>query len=515
MATTTFTMIVALLFFLAHPRRQKLAFGAAEILAPGSHAANRVSEIAELFRISSPVCLVDSDIHHVDALAFGISGRRTILMGRGLLLLLVKRPNEFDVRLAHEIAHIKNGDVDLGYIALGMVTATKILFACLGIVLAISFGILSLGHFDSRFAIFVVIRDIGALILATILFAGLILPEYRSFLRSREFYADIAASHLFSSASLCTALGEPHSSRDFFRDIYSAHPDAKTRLLVAQNPIQVLEPKIPYFAFIGLLCGAIFAIMNSFLSLTQNSFQSFSFNSSGNYVEVMNGAERSNVLNIALFAIVLCLPFAAALGSLGSRDCIGKILSNASLVQRIKAFLISGGTISVFFIIGSAISPFVSDQIIRMSAEGLVVNWMALSPNPFSLELAGAILGSYVCTNLVFASGFRPSLRGARSNKPGLLWRTFISLLWMYIYLMFVQIFLAGFDFIFAASPAIPLLPQLLVAYAFLILIVAGCWIILRLTSVWIARSGSKSKLPASELGNWAPWLYFQTRALA
>jgi Zn-dependent protease with chaperone function len=197
MATTTFTMIVALLFFLAHPRRQKLAFGAAEILAPGSHAANRVSEIAELFRISSPVCLVDSDIHHVDALAFGISGRRTILMGRGLLLLLVKRPNEFDVRLAHEIAHIKNGDVDLGYIALGMVTATKILFACLGIVLAISFGILSLGHFDSRFAIFVVIRDIGALILATILFAGLILPEYRSFLRSREFYADIAASHLF------------------------------------------------------------------------------------------------------------------------------------------------------------------------------------------------------------------------------------------------------------------------------------------------------------------------------
>ena len=102
-----------------------------QLLDPKSPSAIRISELAQRNSVQLPRLLVDKDILHVDAIAFGFPGRRTLLLGKGLLFLYAKRPSEFDVRLVHELTHIKNKDIDFGFVAQALVNATKLLmFLC-------------------------------------------------------------------------------------------------------------------------------------------------------------------------------------------------------------------------------------------------------------------------------------------------------------------------------------------------------------------------------------------------
>jgi hypothetical protein len=93
---------------------------------------------------------------------------------------------------------------------------------------------------------------------------SLLIFEHRSFLRSREHYADVAACNLTSISDLAVALDEPLSSpkTSFARALFRAHPPPSERLDVALNSLLLVRPHAGYFAFFGYLCGMIYVILD-------------------------------------------------------------------------------------------------------------------------------------------------------------------------------------------------------------------------------------------------------------
>ncbi|MFC7466878.1 hypothetical protein ACFQVA_03485 [Actinomadura keratinilytica] len=54
----------------------------------------------------------------VSALAFGRSGRRCVVLGGGLLALRNRRPETFEAVVLHELAHVRNRDIDLSFLTI-------------------------------------------------------------------------------------------------------------------------------------------------------------------------------------------------------------------------------------------------------------------------------------------------------------------------------------------------------------------------------------------------------------
>ncbi|MCS3763175.1 M48 family metalloprotease [Bradyrhizobium centrosematis] len=531
LAVLSLLVLTTALFYLTHPLRQARAFGDSESLDASSSAARRVSEIAIAANISPPSIVMDKDLHHVDALAFGLPGSRTILMGRGLLLLLAKRPNEFDVRLAHEIAHIKNGDVDFGFLAQAVVKATKVLLFLLLFLWLFCFCFWSYKRWDAfgpffsagyplssftsyyrRLASGFVGRGAIVFLFGMTFFLLLVVTEYRSFLRSREHYADVFASHMISLPAFASAFSRIPSQPNVFLDLYSAHPAPQDRTDVARSPMRVFVPRLTYFVYLGSLCGVIFAFISYFSALAANLSAAFDVSDAHSYMDAMgNAILRWHVTAITFLSLVLLFPFVAAVGSLGTRACILNVLQQRSILRRLRDFAIGGALISIFFMLGCVIDPLISAKAAVELTQAGTLSAKDFLPSLWSFEIAAAIFGAYVTTNLLFASGLRPSLQGYRERPPGLIWQLFASVLWMYCYLMIFQPVVMTLDHFFADEPAVPLLSHMLILGVLGVVMVAVCWAVLFGLSTWVSRRHCdlKSSSNLSKRDNWAPWLYF------
>ncbi|OBZ94329.1 hypothetical protein ADU59_16760 [Pararhizobium polonicum] len=273
----------AFALYLVHPYFEKRSFGEMQEVASESPLFQRAKEISVRLGVEMPRLLMDRDIANGDAVAMGLPGKKTILMGRGLLLLFIKRPEDFDAIIAHELGHIKNKDVAVAFFARALIVVSFV-FLSAAIILYFS-QLINIfvriwpkwpgGH--ESIVEFATVRFgwIGFNLMMLAVLAGktlfwvvILRIQYGAFLRVRESYADITAASIVGPQPMkgllaggLTSEAAKKESRSF--QIFSVHPNLKERIRAVGNPLMVLRPGIFRLGWNGYMIGLGASVVES------------------------------------------------------------------------------------------------------------------------------------------------------------------------------------------------------------------------------------------------------------
>ena len=160
-------------------------------------------------------------------LAFGQPGHRELALTGGLVPLTVRDPAAFRAIVLHELAHLRNGDVDLSYYAIGIFRAVLVL-AILPFALALLRTLLS----DPGTVFSFVWRFTVLLPLVYVIRSGI--------LRAREHDADLRASTLEPEIRRVLASARDHTPSKL-RRLIAWHPSAARRVAVIDDPSPLLH----------------------------------------------------------------------------------------------------------------------------------------------------------------------------------------------------------------------------------------------------------------------------------
>ncbi|KWB64047.1 hypothetical protein WL37_20500 [Burkholderia ubonensis] len=221
--------------------------------APGLH--EELSALCRRAGISISPSFVWNPLATGMPVAFGRHGKYYVALSASFIAnyLYADRPG-FRAIVLHELAHIRNGDVDKTFITIA---------AC------VSFFITS---FIPAVAIFLLggleWHDATWLLVKALLMSGLVLLSGLSVLRVREFYADVRASHwdrTFSNVD--RVLADTGAILKHRLDTYlSFHPDGQARRRVLADP-SLLFRLGAWNAFgIGIAAGFVVDTLNSLLT---------------------------------------------------------------------------------------------------------------------------------------------------------------------------------------------------------------------------------------------------------
>ena len=533
--TMATALAISAALYLIHPLLRARAFGRATVLDLTNPASDRISNLSKALGIQRPLVLVDDDIQHIDALAFGLPKRRRILLGRGMLLLLSKRPSEFDLRIAHELAHIRNRDVDFGYIARAMTQATKLVLLFCFLVWLFYFGMWTwrgwnnFSVFGDSFGTFIrgYVPAAGWYLgyFATTFFwilifwAALTSIEYRSFLRSREHYADVLATGIISTADLATAVGKARQkSFSILSNLYAAHPSPTARVATAKHPELMVQPRLIYLFYIGFVCGVVRALAYFYWAVVARAFPSIDtstiYQTHKTYSEMISDPS-ARVLFFAqiAFFFLLVFPFVAAAGSLGLRACLGELLKRSSFTRAIYNLGLQSLIFFAAFVIGAIVNPVAATllhfQFQQNGAWTIDSPWTVLFSSSVFVDGALYSLG-YLLTNLLFLFGLRPVLFGKRESRLPSVWWILIILLWLYVYLLVVQEVLLAYTVTLDPTPIITQHFEQLLMGGVLAVTIGICWSILRIAASFVSRRKLGSE--ASYTNEFAPWLYISLK---
>jgi len=344
--------------------------------------------------------------------------------------------------------------------------------------------------------------------------------EYKSFLRSREHYADLGAANIVSTAFLALAIGDTaRNPRAILFDLYSAHPEASTRLKVAIDPITVLRPHLWYVVYLGLICGVVVSMLIVYYQLMQQTIAEFNaagaFQEGLSYQDMLRDPALRSVLNWQLlFYWIIFLPFLAALGSFGIRVCLGNLLTKNTFGKSIKEFVLQGLILVSFLGLGIKISPATIHNHVTLDQATWKVHiaWTGFLPDSSIIFLLVLFI-AYISTNLIFLIGLRRAVRGNRVTPPHFVWRLFIIALWIYMYLQIAQTVAVLLSFAVQAD----VLTFGDVSFRSLFLLVLGVftivlWVMLALVSYVVSRRGGTASGNFNR-DRFAPWLYIPNRS--
>lgn len=220
-------------------------------------AAAAVAEIERVMAMSGRIVRVDVAIlrHAVGARAYGHYPRYAIMLNLGLLVQGMREPAILRGVVAHELAHIRNRDIDIAYLAIGawwafiaVVVIPAAFFAAIdpsrGVDLSWRLGVLLLVLWWSRARV----------------------------LRSREYYADLRVGpDVLAALSYRSA-----HKRGWSRALLGAslHPSEKSRRAVMEGSQRLFRLDLTAAAIAGLLLGFAYAPLSYLLSLvwTYSSF---------------------------------------------------------------------------------------------------------------------------------------------------------------------------------------------------------------------------------------------------
>jgi hypothetical protein len=164
------------------------------------------------------------------ALAFGRPAERFVALDAGLVTLFYTQRARFTAVVRHELAHIRNADVDKAYLTV----AAALAFGVVGLVPL--FAVLALQPPDE-------LLGIGAIALGL---AVLVWVSAAGVLRAREYYADLrAATWADSNAALVELFGAaPEPSVPLWRRPLRLHPlpSARQAILGDAVPLFRVEP---------------------------------------------------------------------------------------------------------------------------------------------------------------------------------------------------------------------------------------------------------------------------------
>ncbi|MBA4864433.1 M48 family metalloprotease [Streptomyces sp. PSKA54] len=191
----------------------------------------------------------------VSALAFGRWRRRHIVLSGGLLALRTSRPETYEAVLLHELAHIRNRDVDISFltIVVGRVALPVLLFS---LPTGIGWPLIwnrTVGSFAEGAA--------GSLQILCLL---VVVPlARRAVLRSREFYADARAQQWSISPDALRSLFDKRDTRRRLSGgLLRVHPTPARRLAMLANPEPLFRSGLWEMAAVGCVLGVLYTELN-------------------------------------------------------------------------------------------------------------------------------------------------------------------------------------------------------------------------------------------------------------
>jgi Zn-dependent protease with chaperone function len=282
-----FTATAGILYLL-HPLAVRRRFGPARPLDSESTLGQCCVETARAAKLEDNRFLVTPDIGQQDALAFGLPGRRRICCGGGMRLVAAKNVELCRAVIAHELAHLQHGDVDLSYFSRGVArsvfwlgVATVVIYllglnAHLDTPLArrsltaawngLTQGDVAVVAAIANFQSFLAGYGVSPLFLLANLafFFVVIYLEYAAVLRSREHYADIYAGAVAGEGPVKTLLGSSSTGWNRLWRFLRLHPDLHSRLAVLERPWLVLQPFTAQAIASGYIAGLFIAYLTTY-----------------------------------------------------------------------------------------------------------------------------------------------------------------------------------------------------------------------------------------------------------
>ncbi|MFG3525063.1 M48 family metalloprotease [Nocardia nova] len=184
-----------------------------------------LAELRSIAGVERVVFLADPYNPHASGLAFGRVGRRYVALGCGLLLPTTDHDTLRAVVL-HELAHIRNRDIDPTYLAIAVWRCFAVLVLIPAAVCVLLSGPAEWGVTGGRLAVFAV----------------LILLTRNAVLRSRESYADARAAQWGYTSSLLNILDTARTRPSRIPALVRSHPAPARRKSVLLDVSQLSRP---------------------------------------------------------------------------------------------------------------------------------------------------------------------------------------------------------------------------------------------------------------------------------
>ncbi|MEU6414641.1 M48 family metalloprotease [Microbispora sp. NPDC046933] len=182
----------------------------------------QLDELTRITGVGEARFLFDPLDRRVTGLAFGRVGRRHIVLSRGLVHSATTDPARFRAVMLHELAHVRNGDIDPTYLTIAVWRSWVIL------VLVPAFAS-------------AIVSQLGGVVWRLVVTALLVRMVRDATLRSREHYADARAARWGTPEILHRALSGRALPRRFARRWgWGNHPEAEHRRAALTDPSRVI-----------------------------------------------------------------------------------------------------------------------------------------------------------------------------------------------------------------------------------------------------------------------------------
>ncbi len=467
--------LLGTIFFLYHSRRQRSVFGPSRELTPQHPLWDRLNQLSQQSGVKLSAALHDEDITNTDAVAFGFARGRTILMGRGMLLLSLRRPSNFMARVAHEFGHFKNGDIKYAFLSRSLLQANLVLMVTVAVwlcfqpirVIVMQYylatspmgglpGVAPKLFFTMKGTFWLRYwwnQTLGSLSITAPVFAFwalLLFLEYRSLLRTREILADARAAQWIGSDALLDALtgGKPPprpSVKDRLYEMFSAHPLVSQRVNVVLQPHQVLNPSLLRFLFLGYFYSLTNYLITNIDILIQIIDTNYGkLRAQGNAMEAALSVLRFDNPIVTLIYLVVVAAFASTYMIVVStllRSCLSRKIAGQSHGKWLRVTVVQITFVALGNVLGDAFHPYSqagqaelsSKVMLGHSVGGLFFHPIGINDFTNQATLCGILLGTAVL--LWLEASF--ILRGSR-NRPIKSWQW--GLLMIFTFLCVFQV---------------------------------------------------------------------------
>jgi Zn-dependent protease with chaperone function len=474
-------LLSVLLLYLIHPLSARRRFGPMKPLDPESPLGGLCQEAARTAKIRRVRFFVTGDIFQQDAITFGLPGIRRICLGGGMRIVAAKDANLARAVISHELAHIRNGDVDISVVSRAIVGAMiAVAFATVVITLLGYASFLSSpgarraytylwSHFSngtqSMWDVCVILFGwvkaynfpLLFVLASFVFFVILTWLAYAAVLRSRELYADIRAADWTSPESVKALLAArsgiaaPNWVSGTAR-VFSFHPSGATRAHYVERPWFLLRLTFIESFLGGVVGGTFYCYLSTYTtSIRPNA------SASGwviyQYPKMTTAQDFYAALTQNSFAmwgaVALLLSWVLWLAIIGSQQLRG----SAAVALRVEpawSLIRSAFVIVLIFFLGLVVGDRANPVVLWTAWNEWPVPGGILSLFAKNIRFVAPIFALTIVASYLAVPAFRIALRLNPRQPTGPILRALLVLGWVY----FVLTAASGIVFLVTGGPS-------------------------------------------------------------